>query len=86
MAAYLSVGGMGCPRCATRVRNGLLALPGVILAEVFLERGLAAAAYDPVQVSPEDLVRAVAGAGSDGRHRYWAEVERVLSAADALQR
>jgi copper chaperone len=85
MAAYLTVGGMGCPRCAMRVRNGLLALPGVLLAEVFLDKGLAAAAYDPAQVSPEDLVRAVDGAGNDGRHHYWAEVMRVVSAADALQ-
>jgi len=29
---------MGCPRCATRVRNGLLTLDGVLVADVFLER------------------------------------------------
>ncbi len=70
MAAYLSVGGMGCPRCAQRVRNGLLSLDGVLLADVLLDRGLAAAAYDPQQLSPDDLVGAVAGAGNDGRHHY----------------
>ncbi|MFQ5344022.1 MAG: heavy-metal-associated domain-containing protein [Anaerolineae bacterium] len=92
MAAYLAVGGMGCPRCAQRVRNGLLGLEGVLLADVFLEQGLAAAAYDPQQLSPDDLVGAVAGAGnpsissghSDGRHHYWAELLAVMPATEAL--
>lgn len=84
MAAYLAVGGMGCPRCALRVRNGLLSLEGVLLADVFLGQGLAAAAYDPRQVTPDDLVAAVAGAGNDGRHRYWAEVVAVMPARRAL--
>ena len=84
MAAYLAVRGMGCPRCALRVRNGLLSLEGVLLADVFLEQGLAAAAYDPQRVNPDDLVNAVAGAGNDGRHRYWAAVLTVMPATDAL--
>ncbi|MFQ5859908.1 MAG: heavy-metal-associated domain-containing protein [Anaerolineae bacterium] len=84
MAAYLAVRGMGCPRCALRVRNGLLSLEGVLLADVSLERGLAAAAYDPEQVGPDDLVNAVAGAGNDGRHHYWADVLTVIPATDAL--
>lgn len=84
MAAYLAVRGMGCPRCALRVRNGLLGLEGVLLADVFLEQGLAAAAYDPQRVSLDDLVNAVAGAGNDGRHHYWAEVLTVIPATDAL--
>lgn len=33
MVAYLAVGGMGCPCCAMRVRNGLLGLDGVLLVE-----------------------------------------------------
>lgn len=100
MAAYLAVRGMGCPRCALRVRNGLLRLEGVLLADVFpsassrqaLEQGLAAAAYDPQRVNLDDLVNAVAGAGNpstgsghrDGRHRYWAEVLTVMPATHAL--
>lgn len=84
MAAYLSVGGMGCPRCALRVRNGLLSLDGVLLVDVFLEQGLAAAAYDPQQLSPATLLEAVANAGNDGRHHYWADVLAVMPATDAL--
>ena len=84
-AAYLAVWGMGCPRCATRVRNGLLSLEGVLLAEVFLDRGVAAAAYDPEHVDPKDLVAAVASAGNDGRHRYRAEIMTVMPASEALE-
>jgi copper chaperone CopZ len=73
VAAYLSVGGMGCPNCAMRVRNGLLSLEGVFVAEVYLEQGIAAAAYDPGRVKPGDLVQAVALSGNDGRHHYWAQ-------------
>lgn len=83
-AAYLTVGGMGCPRCAMQVHNGLLRLDGVLLAGVSLEQGIAAAAYDAERVSPDDLVQAVAGAGNDGRHHYWAEVVTVMPATEAL--
>ncbi|MBZ0294891.1 MAG: cation transporter [Anaerolineae bacterium] len=81
-AAFLAVRGMGCPRCATRVHNGLLQLDGVLLVEVTLEIGLAAVAYDPAQVEPPDLVHAVAEAGNDGRHRYQAEVVKLVPAMD----
>lgn len=84
MVGYLAVGGMGCPRCATRVRNGLLALEGILMSEVFLEEGLAAVAFDPAQVSPSDLVSAVAAAGNDGRHRYQADILALRPAHEAL--
>jgi copper chaperone CopZ len=73
MVAYLAVGGMGCPRCAMRVRNGLLGIDGVLLVEVQLEQGIAAAAFNPKKVTHSDLVAAVVGAGDDGRHHYRAE-------------
>ena len=79
MAVYWAVYGMGCPRCAMRVRNGLLGLDGVLLAEVHLEKGIAAAAYDPDMVAPSDLVAAVVGAGNDGRHNYQAEFIKQVS-------
>ena len=82
--AFLAVWGMGCPRCAMRVHNGLLRLDGVLLVEVMLERGLAGVAYIPAQVEPSDLVHAVAEAGNDGRHHYQAEVVKVVPAAEAL--
>ena len=85
-AAYLYVSGMGCPRCATRVRNGLLALDGVILAEVYLEHNIAAAAFDPQRLTSEDLTQAVMNAGNDGKHHYQAQVAKILPASEALQK
>jgi copper chaperone CopZ len=73
-AVYLAIWGMGCPTCATRVRNGLLSLPGVLAAEVNLEQGLAATAYDPESVTVNDLLQVVSAAGNDGRHEYKAEL------------
>jgi len=73
-AVFVSVQGMGCPRCATRVRNGLLQLEGVLAVNVFLTEGLASVAYDPARVEPQHLLAAVAAAGGDGRHSYRAEV------------
>jgi len=70
----LSVSGMGCPNCAARVRNGLLLLDGVHDAEVLLNMRMAEVYFDEKKVSAEMLVRAVAGAGNDGRHHYQAQV------------
>ena len=82
-AAFLAVWGMGCPRCAMRVRNGLLNLEGVLFAEVFLEQGIAATAYDPQLVTPDDLVQAIFAAGDDGRHHYRAEMIQEMPATQA---
>lgn len=84
-AAYLAVGGMGCERCATRVQNALLNLEGVIAAQVFLQEGMVAVAFDPACLGPEALVNAVAGAGNDGKHRYWAELMYVHPAREARE-
>jgi copper chaperone CopZ len=51
MIAYMADYGIGCPRCAMRIRNGLLSLDGVLLAEVNLENRFAAAAIDPCRQS-----------------------------------
>lgn len=85
MAAYLAVSGMGCPNCAARVRNGLLRLEGVLIAEVQLEQGIAAAAYDPQRVTVEDLTRAVTQSGNDGRHNYYANLIKEVPAAQVLR-
>lgn len=85
VAAYLLVGGMGCVNCATRVRNSLISLDGVIAADVELEQGVAAAAYDPEQVTTDDLLQAVAQAGNDGRHHYVARLIKQVPASQALR-
>ncbi len=73
-AAYLLIGGMGCPACAMRVRNALLMLDGVVAVHVHLQRGLAQVLYDPAQISPERFPAAVATADPEGRHRYTAQL------------
>ena len=72
--AKLSVQGMGCMNCGARVRNGLLALDGVVSADVDWERGLALVDYVPARTNVEMLLHAVAAAGHDGYHTYHAQV------------
>ena len=70
----LIVWGMGCPNCATRVRNSLLSLNGVFGVEVDLNMGVAEVSYDSEQVSPVEFAAAIAEAGNDGRHEYRAQL------------
>lgn len=70
----LKVTGMGCVNCGMRVRNGLLALEGVVSADVDWERGLAFVDYVPAKLTVDTLIRAVAAAGNDGRHNYRAQI------------
>lgn len=83
-AVLLYVSGMSCPRCATRVRNGLLFQQGVLYADVDLEYGVATVAYDPEQMTADDLVTAVADVGNGGHHLYQARVWRSLPAYQAV--
>lgn len=66
----LAVWGMGCSNCATRVRNGLLALAGVVGADVDHTTGFAFIEYSQDLVSLPDLLLAIAQAGGDTRHKY----------------
>lgn len=70
----LSIGGMGCPNCAARVRNGLLSLDGVYAADVYLNMAVAEVFYDGRKLSRDALKEAVQRAGNDGRHEYHAIV------------
>lgn len=73
-SALLAIWGMGCPNCATRVRNSLLSVEGVLEAEVYLNMALAEVRYDGRKISPNALVEAVSRAGNDGRHEYRAQI------------
>ena len=73
-SALLAVWGMGCPNCATRVRNSLLSVEGVIGVDVYLNMAMAEVRYDGRRVSPAAMVNAVSSAGNDGRHEYRAEL------------
>ena len=72
--ALLSVGGMGCPNCAMRVHNGLLAVDGVYKADVYLNISLAEVYYDSRKVSTAILMEAVRRAGENANHDYQALV------------
>ena len=65
---------MGCPNCATRVRNSLLSLDGVYGVDVYLNMAMAEVSYDRRRVSGEALMNAVARAGNDSRHEYRAQL------------
>lgn len=66
----LTVFGMGCPNCAIRVRNGLLALNGVVHAQVSHATGRAIVEANAQMVTPADLVRAVFQTGQACGHEY----------------
>jgi copper chaperone CopZ len=69
-SALLAVWGMGCPNCAARVRNSLLAVHGVIDAKVDHNIGMADVVFNPSLTAIPALIDAVARAGGDGRHEY----------------
>ena len=72
----LMVAGMGCRNCATRVRNGLLKVKGVVSADVDWKSGLTFVDYIPDQTTTRALVNAVDQAGDGEHHRY---VARILT-------
>lgn len=73
-SVLLAVEGMGCSNCAARVRNGLLALTGVVEAYVVLDESMADVTYNPGLADVPALIAGVARAGGDGRHNYRALV------------
>jgi copper chaperone CopZ len=72
-ATSLAIQGMGCPNCAMRVRNSLLAVSGVSTAYVDHMMGSAKIQFNPSMASITELVQAVSDAGGDGRHEYFAQ-------------
>jgi len=67
--AGLTVWGMGCKNCAARVRNSLIALDGVVEADVDHTTGFAFVEYNLDLVGTPALIDAVAKAG-DNHHKY----------------
>lgn len=74
MMVMLAVDGMGCPNCATRIRNSLIRLDGVLEAHVYHNLQLAEVVFDPGSTDPTEFVRAVGSAEDDGQHTYQARV------------
>ena len=59
----LKIQGMTCNHCVMRVAKALKARPGVMDAQVDLQKGEAVVTYDDAQVSPEKLSFAIVEAG-----------------------
>ena len=73
-AALLAVQGLGCASCASRVRNRLLSLTGVVEAQVLQSLGMAHVTYNPQLTDIPTLVQTVAQAGDDRQHAYRAQL------------
>lgn len=65
VTAVFPVVGMSCASCALRVDRTLRALPGVEAADVNYAAATVRVAYSPETCPPEELKRAVQGAGYD---------------------
>ena len=63
--AELSVSGMTCDHCVTRVENALRAVKGVVVASVELSAGRADVEYDDARTDRQALASAVRDAGYD---------------------
>jgi copper chaperone len=59
----LNISGMTCGGCVRGVSNVLKALDGVVKADVSLDKQCAVVDYDAAKLNPEQLKRAVEGAG-----------------------
>ena len=62
MQTKIDIKGMMCPHCSGRVRDALLAVPGVSAADVSHERGDAVVTHDS-SVEKQMLADAVTAAG-----------------------
>lgn len=60
----LKIEGWTCRSCEKDIRRALLAVPGVRAADVSYPRGGAIVAVEPGRVSPDQLIKAVEGAGT----------------------
>jgi Cu+-exporting ATPase len=59
----IGVGKMMCAHCAKRVETALGRLPGVSRVTVALEKKQVAVVFDPSLASPEEMEKAITGAG-----------------------
>lgn len=67
MKTTLKIDGMHCGACALNVDDALEEIDGVRRSKTSYARGRVKVDHDEARVSPEDLRRAVAGLGYEGR-------------------
>ncbi len=84
MTAYLEVWNMDCSHCGIWVRNALLQLDGVFIADVLLKYGIVAVTYDPARLTTDDLFEVVAAVGKDVCRYYGASLIGEEPAVQAL--
>lgn len=63
MKTVIKIAGMSCGGCRAGVEKALLKVPGVLSAEVSLEKGEAAVDYDEKKAALQDLRAAIERAG-----------------------
>jgi copper chaperone CopZ len=71
-AVRLRIDGMGCTHCEERIRQGLLASPGVRGARVELESATAAVVFDPSRLTVDEVLEIIEQIGSASGHAYTA--------------
>ncbi|GEM_PF-7000191 len=72
----MTVAGMGCDHCATRVSGVLSALESVRVEGISVPMGMASVSYEPEAISPDEIAAALSTAG------FPAEVPRAAQGAD----
>ncbi|NIS50670.1 MAG: heavy metal translocating P-type ATPase, partial [Phycisphaerae bacterium] len=63
----LTISGMSCASCVTRIEKGLSKVPGVVGAKVNFAAEKAIIEYDSIEAHPSDLVRTVKELGYEAR-------------------
>ncbi len=63
MKTVIKIKGMSCGGCRKSVENALARVPGVVSADVSLEKAEAAVEFDENKAAPKDLKAAVVKAG-----------------------
>lgn len=61
--ARISIEGMTCGSCASRVTKALKALDGVVDVDVTVEPGEAKVGYDDAKITPDEMVEVINGLG-----------------------
>jgi len=70
LVARLTVAGLRCPHCATRIGNALRSHPSVLGATVDLERGKVDVLLDAARLSPDEIARVIRDS-ADGSPRHY---------------
>lgn len=85
MTAYFNVTHMNCPECEKWLCEALRSLKGVLLVDVFIEKGILIATYDPTAANIEKLLEVISQTGQHVYRYYHAELIGHLPTTEALR-